>query len=59
MTFGDADVQARQQVPYALADPMAARAHGVESLSGRNVELPIFVALAGEQRAGITRIPRR
>ena len=37
----------------AAVDLVADRAHGVDALAGGVVELPVLVALAGEDRAGV------
>jgi hypothetical protein len=40
-------------LPDALFDLVADRAHGFDVLAGGVLELPVEVALAGEERAGI------
>jgi hypothetical protein len=42
------------QVPNASVEPVTDPAHGRDVLSGRVLELPVFVTLAREDRAGVT-----
>ena len=50
----DVELQAADEDLDATADLVTDRAHGGDPEPGRVVELPVLVALAGEDRAGVT-----
>ena len=51
---GGFELEAADEDLDAAADLVADRADGVDAEAGGVVELPVLVALAGEQRAGVT-----
>src|SRR5690242_10358114 len=52
-TSGVLEVEALHEVLDVVSDVVADGSHGLDRLTGGVVELPVFVALPGEDRAGV------
>ena len=48
------DVELSQEAAYATFDGVADGPHRIDALTGRIGQFPVLVALAGEDRAGVT-----